>query len=379
MLATTESVHDFVVASGCRLSADLIRANAREMHTTICRFHPWDFLKTEGQITTIADYVTGTVAITQGDTAVTFTGSTPIASMITRFIQPGATDGSNGRWYGFRSINTGAGTAVLLDPWEGATVTAATFCIRQRYYRPPPDFDKAEVAKETSGNQVVWWKSREQFEREYSQSSASGQVWHLVPAPASRVVLYNTGTFAITQGTATVTITTGVVNSIRDKGRRFRAPQFPQLGDFTILDVSEGLNTYTLDRNWSEMTVAGQGIYQVDPIGEKQIELYPNPSTGNSSIHFNYFRVPPPLCVETDYPVWPAEMNDVWKQATLLRCFAPKPSDFEAEFQILMRNFMKRQGEQSNEVIPAGRWGMNRRGGSNFPSNFQPWSAWGGR
>lgn len=364
MLATVESVTRYVTQMGSRLPEDLIRNNAREMAAVIARYHPWDYRSTEGQITAVADYTTGTVAVTQGAKALTFTGSTLTAAMITRHIQM---DGTAGRWYQFRSIDTAAGTAVLMDPYEGATITAGAITIRQRYYRLPPDFDKEDVSKESAGNKVVWWKTRREFERDWGTISASGQTYNLVPAGASRTVLYSTGTFTAIQASTTITIATGTPLEARDLNRRFRAPLFPHLGDFEIVAVSGAV--YTLDRAWSEIGVSTQ-IYQVDPIGEPMIEAYPAPGGGNSSIRFYYFRVPPPLFLETDYPTWPAEMNEVWKEVTLLRCFAPKPSDFEAEFGVLMGNFMKRQGLVANEVVPSGRWGMRNRAGSNLPWNF---------
>jgi len=74
---------------------------------------------------TASDYTTGTVAITALGTTVTFTGSTLTAAMAGRWLKP-ATDGN---WYQIQSVNTGAGTAVLLMPYQGTTVTTDTFTI----------------------------------------------------------------------------------------------------------------------------------------------------------------------------------------------------------------------------------------------------------
>jgi len=234
MLTTLNSNVQYARLMGSKLSDKIMLEMANDLYIRICRYAPWGFREVEGQIGTVADYTTGTVAITQGETTVTFTGSTLIPAMITRHFQVE----NDLRWYQFRSINTGAGTAVLMDPYEGTTVTTATFTIRQRYYRLPPDFDKSVVAKETAGMQVVYFETREMFERYWSQIVASGQIQCIVPAGVSTVDLYNTGTAAATNASATITITTGTVNSIRDKYRRFRMPLFPKAGDFTIIDVS---------------------------------------------------------------------------------------------------------------------------------------------
>lgn len=371
MLASIEDVKRYCILRGSRMDENFILDEARQCYTDIERYHTWEHRRSEGQIAAVADYVTGTAAVTQGLKAVTFSGSTLTAAMIDRHLQ---LDGTSGRWYTFASINTGAGTAVLDDPYEGSTVTAASITIRKRYYRLPPDFDKAEVAKETGGNKVIFWQTRAEFEANWSQISASGQVWNIVPAGASRKVLYNTGTVTMTQGSTTATIATGTPLAARDDTRRFRVPLFPKQGDFTIISTSGA--DYTLDRAWTDITVSAQQ-YQIDPVGEPMVELYPAPGGGNSSVHFYYYRVPNPLFVQTDYPTWPAEMNDLWKEATFIRCSGMKPSDVNTELDLLMTGFMRRQGYVANEVVLAGRWGMNRKPqGSGLPWNYAPYSWW---
>lgn len=348
---------------------------SRELYLKIERYAPWEHREVEGQIATVADYATGTVAITQGATTATFTGSTLIAAMITRHFQVE----DDNRWYQFRSINTGAGTAELMDPYEGTTVTTASFTIRQRYYRLPPDFDKSVVAKETQGMQVVYWETRAMFERYWSQIEASGQIQSIVPAGVTTVDLYNTGTAAVSNAGTTVTITTGVVNSIRDKYRRFRMPMFPKCGDFTIIDVSEGGNTYTIDRAWPDKTVTGQ-LFKVDPIGERLVEFFPAPTEGYSSVRFFYHRIPPPLFLDTDTPKgWDTALFDVWKEALVLRCATNDPDVFRVKFNTLMESFMGMNGMETDKIVGPAVFGRGGVTGSNLPWNFAPFTFWGRR
>lgn len=348
---------------------------AREMYTRICRAHTWDWRYTEGQIDSVADYTTGTVAITQGSTTVTFSGSTLTAAMITRHFQ---VDGTAGRWYQFYSINTGAGTAVLLNPYEGATVTAATFTIRQRYYRLPPDFDKSAIAQESTGMQVVWWQQREDFERMWPEVQATGQVWNLVDAGRSRTVLYNTGTVLLTNGSTTVTGSGTSWLQARDQNRRFRVPLYPKMGDFKVRSVTS-TTELELDRPWTMPTTGGSQVYQIDPIGEPMVELFPAPSSGNSSVMFYYYAVPPPLYNEIDMPIWPVEMGDVWREAVVLRCMTADPSVFQQKFSELMGEYQQRTGSQANQAIPAMPWGVGpQSGGTNLPWNFGQYQILGG-
>lgn len=377
MLASVQSVVDYTMQmTGGRLGRPFVLDIAREQYTTISRWHTWDWRYMEGQIDAVADYTTGTVSVTQGSTAVTFSGATLTAAMITRHFQA---SGTAGRWYQFYSINTVAGTAVLLNPYEGTDNATATFTIRQRYYRLPPDFDKAAVAKETGGNQVIWWRNREDFERIWPTISATGQVWNLIDAGRSRTVLYNTGTVTMTYNSAVVTGASTVFLQARDQNRRFRLPLYPKVGDFKIYNV-DSTTQVTLDRPWPMPTTGASQVYQIDPIGEPMVELFPAPAAGNSSVMFYYYAVPVPVYNEVDMAVWPVEMNQVWKSATVLRCSTNDPDVYMEKMSSLMAEYMKRTGMEANKVIPAGYWGIGLTPpGSNLDWRFAPYQILGGR
>lgn len=109
------------------------RINAR--YFEILSAHPWTRLHGSGVIQTVAMYNTGTLAITNGLTAVTLTGgSFP-------------TDLNGGRlrvdaaatWYTFTRLTASTGT--LDRAFEGTTVTTAAFQLWQPIYAVPTDCD----------------------------------------------------------------------------------------------------------------------------------------------------------------------------------------------------------------------------------------------
>ncbi len=372
MLANVQTVTDYVMTmTKGQLPRDFVKDVTRDTYSIIQRYHTWDHRKMEGQITAVADYTTGTASITQGSKNLTFTGATLTQAMITRHFQVSASS-VGGRWYGFYSINTGAGTAVLLDPYEGANVTDGAYVIRQRYYRYPPDFARSDVAKETAGMQVVWWRNRAEFEQVWPSIEATGQVYHLVPAGVSRTVLYNTGTVTLTNQSTTVTGSGTSWLEARDGGRRIRFLLHPKLGDFTVYQVNS-TTELVLDRPWPLETLGAQ-IYQIDPIGEEMVEPFPSPAEGNSSIRFYYYRVPPPLFLETDTPDWRAELSEVWKSVALLYCTNSDPISRAQMLSQIMGDFMKSQGFEATEVVPSRAWGCGPQApGSNLPWNFAPY------
>lgn len=92
--------------------------------------YPWESMRSRQSVQTAAPYATGTVAVTNASTALTFTGSTLVSGMAARkftlaYGQPA---------YRISTVNTGAGTAVLSDAYTGSTASGASFVIFQDEY-----------------------------------------------------------------------------------------------------------------------------------------------------------------------------------------------------------------------------------------------------
>lgn len=106
----------------------------------ICQDRRWGFLRARKRILTTAPYVTGTVDIAAGGTALTFAGATLTAAMAGAIIK----FGGEAAPYQILSVNVGAGTAVLVDtyPTEGALTSFSSFEILTFGYDLPSDFGK---------------------------------------------------------------------------------------------------------------------------------------------------------------------------------------------------------------------------------------------
>src|SRR3990167_3554288 len=101
------------------------------------------FLMTDGSITTVAPYTTGTASITNGSTAVTGSGTTWTAAMVGRKIR----FGSDLPWY--RIASRSSDTAIVLENvYQGTTNTAATYEIYKDEYKLPADMDIYKVLRQ---------------------------------------------------------------------------------------------------------------------------------------------------------------------------------------------------------------------------------------
>lgn len=102
-----------------------------DRYTAILDRLDWERRQVEAWLQTTAEYETGTVAVTNGSTAVTGTGTVWTAAMTGRRIRIAGDD----EWYTF--TRTGNTTGTLERNYEGTTDADATYSIFQNVYTLP--------------------------------------------------------------------------------------------------------------------------------------------------------------------------------------------------------------------------------------------------
>ncbi len=178
---------------------DALRRGLQQLLFRYASAWPWPHYRARGTIATIDDYSTGTVSVTNGSTALTFTGSTLTDGMAGRKIRMN----SEQQWYDILSVNTGASTAVLVQAYQGSTNTEATFLIFQDEYRlaanamRPLDFVQIE-------DQVMMMAfTYLTFDQLFSDVGSLGDPLY-VTVLGRRDDRYTTGTIALTANSRTI-------------------------------------------------------------------------------------------------------------------------------------------------------------------------------
>lgn len=163
-----------VLGTGQR-SGDNLRTSIGRWINNACRriayAYPWDSMRDDQTVTTVAPYSTGTVAVTNGSTGITFTGATLTSGMAGRkfALSIGAP------FYRIASVNTGAGTAVLADAYQEETDASTTFSIFQDEYdlaATTHSVEDATLIKEPQDWPLVWTPQRGLDALDYLGSSA---------------------------------------------------------------------------------------------------------------------------------------------------------------------------------------------------------------
>jgi hypothetical protein len=113
------------------LDSDVMDGYIGDCYAELAQALPWKRQKASSVLQTVAPYATGTVAVTNGSNAVTFTGATITAGMTgRRFRVTGQSE-----YYTFTYVSASTGT--LDRVYEGTTDADATYSIEKAVYALP--------------------------------------------------------------------------------------------------------------------------------------------------------------------------------------------------------------------------------------------------
>lgn len=222
---------------------DTLRRGLQELLFRYASAWPWPHYRDRGTITMVDDVSTGTASITNGSTAVTFTGATLVDGMAGRKIR----FSSEEQWYDILSVNTGAGTVVLVQAYQGSTNTVATFLIYQDEFRLDPNCERALdfVQLEDQVQMIVF--TYLEFDRLFSDVGSLGDPIYITMI-GRRDDRFITGTLALTANSrAIVGSSTGwdAVDGLGD-GSRIAVEDTGEVFTVRSVDSATGITAYEL-------------------------------------------------------------------------------------------------------------------------------------
>lgn len=371
MLHTLHSIADWILRMNPSASREFVVDAARMVHDQICRHDLWNFRLAEGYITSVVDYATGTVDVTQDSTALVGTGTTWTAAMVGRHFRV-----SSGSPDYLIDAFTSATALELVAVYVGATAVGSSYTIRKKWYSLPWDFDKGEAFYESDGKKICRWRDLYELEVEDPDADTQGSVDYLRIAPARQTVGYSTGTVTLTKNSKTLTGSGTVWAAARDQGRSMRFPLHPLAGVFGAIKVTSATEI-VLDREWPFDMMSAQ-LYEIDPAGTPRIEFRPSPNSG-TQIRMKYYRIMPPVYLEDEFSPLPAHLHDVWLQATILFLSTTDPLEYGVKFGKLMEPIRASNHPEARGIVAARAWGCGGNAGTNLPSNFPSSRAGRGR
>ena len=296
------------------------------------RQRDWWFLRKYTTIQSVAEYATGTVALTQGSKTVTGTGTTFVAAHASRKLV------INNHSYKIATYNSG--TSLTLDKeFEEPTVSGASYTIVQDVFELPgwldpktiTEFRSAQVSKD------VLESSQIKLNRQYPGRSAVSDPKFWVPGERRRNT-YSTGTVSGTIATKTLTgsSTLWSTNDVQQFDKI-------QVGSYVYtVDVVNSDTSITLFENLVA-TISGGTSYTA-LMDRYTVELYPIPKdlrtyyiTGQQYIKR--------LDDDSDVPLLPDEWHYLLARGAAIKAMKhlefPRYRDEIAEYRELISQLIK--------------------------------------
>ena len=220
-----------------------LRRGLQELLFKYASAWPWPHYRARGTIATIDDYSTGTVSVTNGSTALTFTGSTLTAGMAGRKIRMN----SEQQWYDISTVNVGASTAVLVQAYQGSTNTAATFLIFQDEYRLAPNCQRPLDFIQIEDQVLMVVFTYLDFDRMFADVGTLSDPLYVTPI-GRRDDRYTTGTIALTANSRALVGTSTAWTDVEGLGDGSRLAVEDTGEVFTVrsVDTATGITAYEL-------------------------------------------------------------------------------------------------------------------------------------
>ncbi len=278
------------------------------------------YLMTEGIITTVAPYETGTVDVTKGSATVTGNGTTWTAAMVGRKIRIG----SENAYYRIKTFSSA--TSIILDTiYQGTTKTLAlgtnpTYSIYKDEYKLPADLDVYKVMRQIENNIALVGVESSAFDM-YEPAPQSQGNPNFEILVGSKLDTSTTGTLSGSINTSTLTGAGTSWLSVEGLGKGTRIT----IGSvvYTVKSVDSDTQITLYEKQSVTSAAATTYIIHLD---NYIIQFFQIPDSAQN-IYFRYQRIPDLLINDQDIPDLPEKYHYVLVTAGLIWAWMTKDKD----------------------------------------------------
>ena len=293
------------------------------------------YLMTNGVITTVAPYETGTVTVANGSKTVTGDGTTFTAGMVGRKIRI-ESENAYYRIAAFVSV-----TEVTLEVvYQGSETSGCTYSIFKDEYKLPADLDFYKVLRQIENSTAMVGIEASAFDIYEPTPQSQGSPNFEILA-GTTLDTYSTGTLSGTVNTSTLTGSTTVWTGVEGLGNGTRIT----IG--TVVYTVKSVDSNTQITIYEKLTSSVSGSAYSVSLDNYIIQFFNIPDAAEN-IYFRYQRIPAPLINDQDVPDFPDKYHYVFVTAGLIWAWMTKDKDEatkqEALFEAQIRAVWKRIG-----------------------------------
>ena len=256
------------------------------------------YLMTEGFITTVAPYETGTVDVTNGSATVTGNSTVWTSAMVGRKIRIA----SENAYYRIKAV--GSGTSLTLEvPYQGTTKTLAlgtnpAYSIYKDEYKLPADCDAYKIMRQIENAQALTSIEATAFDMYEPAPQAEGSPDYEILV-GTKLDTYTTGTISGTINTSTLTGVSTAWTSAEglSKGSKITIGSYV----YTV----KSIDSDTQITLYEKLTAAVAALSTYSILLDNYIIQFFTIPDAVENIYFRYQRIPYYLYNDTDIPDLP--------------------------------------------------------------------------
>lgn len=308
----------------------VVKRLANDLLARICGLAEWPFLWTVDWFQTVAEYATGTLAVTTGSATITGSGTTFTAAMVGRNIRISGDTA-------YYTIKTFTSTTVLvLDQlYEGSTDTDATYSIYKDEYLLRADVDLEKRIRQAENGVALFSLSATEFDEAFPSPQGTG-LPSLDVYTGRAVKTYSTGTVAMSSGTRLITGSSTAWTSAEGVTRGTKLKIGTLIFTVNTVDSDTQLTVYEI-----ATAAIAAGTSYVAILGNAVVQLHAIP-TDVRTFYYRFQRQPAVMDADNDLPDLPSPMHALitlgmlpwlWRQKGMIDRAQDAQSAFQQEFE----------------------------------------------
>ena len=296
--------------------------------------HDLPYLMTDGVITTIAPYETGTVTVSSGSTTVTGLLTTFTSAMVGRKIRVG----SENEYYRISAfVST---TEVTLEyAYRGSLTSGNTFSIYKDEYRLASDLDIYKVMRQVKGQASLVDLDNTAFDIYTPSPRAEGPPRYSI-LNGSKLDTYTTGTVSASINSATITGSSTAWTSVEGLGKGSNIT----IGSYVYTVKSVDSATQITLYETTTVAVSGGTAYSIS-LDNYIIQFHPIPDT-SENIYYKYQRIVFPLFNDQDVPDLPNQYHHILVTAGLIWAWKTKDKEESIRTDAIFYSQLKEMWER---------------------------------
>lgn len=292
------------------------------------------YLMSEGIITTVAPYETGTIAMTNGSASIVGTDTVWASSMVGRKIR---FNGENA-YYRIKTV-TDATHIVLETVYQGTTDTDATYSIYKDEYRLPADCDVYKVMRQIENSQSLTGLSATAFDILEPTPQATGSPLFEILL-GTKLDTYATGTISGTVNTSTITGASTEWLSVEGLGRGSKIT----IGNYVYTVKSVDTDTQITIYESQSVTSAALTTYSI-LLDNYIVQFFTIPDSVEN-IYFRYQRITYPVINDYDIPDLPDKYHWILIHAGLIWAWLTKDKERSDMEQVIFESALKQMWQR---------------------------------